>query len=119
MDQRTSPKHDPGGRRAMLTTPNPRRTTLTQKDVKTLHDGRKRQKLSHSPEKEEHGAVRQVVPNQPTRLSSIGHSQESGSSDNSASKWFSEATQKATTAQRQAPEVDGLLQFQLFESCSL
>lgn len=94
-----------GGRRNMtMTTPNPRRTPLTAPE--RTQDGRKRRKLSHSPEKESHAQDTLEIGNEVPR---VLKSQESNSSDQSAGKWFSQANKDGLTSQQQSAELDGTL----------
>lgn len=85
-----------------ITHPNPRRTSPT-KDLQTLFDGRKRQKLSHSPEKGIFDPTTTIA-DAPAKLAK---GQESSSSDQSASRWFKEANNNFRPAQSRQSELDG------------
>lgn len=87
-----------------MTTPNPRRTPLTALD--RTQDGRKRRKLSHSPEKESHVQDTLEIGDGFPR---VLKSQESNSSDQSAGKWFSQANKNGLTSQQQTAELNGRL----------
>lgn len=79
--------------------PNARPSAATSQERNILHDGRKRQKLSHSPEKE----------SQPLRIGDGVRrvpSQESGSSDQSGSKWFTAANQNLDAGPTRQSELD-------------
>lgn len=88
-------------RSMLMTIPHARRTSPTH-EVKSLLDGRKRQKLSHSPEKQFDPTDRIA-----DDAAQMVQSQDSGSSDQSASKWFREANNNLTPAQLHKSELDG------------
>lgn len=72
-------------------------------EAQTSVDRRKRQKLSHTPETRGQGreAIADAVDN---RI----RSQESGSSDQSASKWFESANKHFRGSQREPSHLDGM-----------
>ncbi|KAK5942774.1 hypothetical protein PMZ80_005340 [Knufia obscura] len=77
---------------------NPRRTPINR-----LQDGRKRQKLSHNPEKASHAQSSHQIGDEVIR---VLHSQDSGSSDQSAGKWFSQANKTGVPGQQKSAEPD-------------
>lgn len=94
-----------GERRVMnITHPNPRRTSPVH-DSQKLLDGRKRQKLSHSPEKRIFDPTTTIA-DAPAKIT---RGQESSSSDQSASRWFKEANSNFRPAQSRQSEIDGML----------
>lgn len=103
-------EHEPGGRRVVITSPNPRRTLphppLT--DTKLLQDGRKRQKLSHNSREESQNT--EAIGDEVAR---VCKSQESGSSDQSASKWFQDASKNMNNVHKEQAELGGTLRMNL------
>lgn len=69
-------------------------------------DGRKRQKLSHSPEEESHREEHEAIGDAVAR---VLESQESGSSDQSASRWFKSANKNIPHSTRAQTEFDSML----------
>lgn len=110
----TSSEMDPGGPGMTLTVPNPRRSSAREANV--LQDGRKRQKLSHSPKKE---SQRQKTNEIADETSRVLKSQESGSSDQSGSKWFIAANKNISTSQRGAVEIDSTSASDMHAQCLL
>jgi len=102
------PDREPGGgaeKRSMtITTPNPRRTS--PRDVNRTQDGRKRQKLSHDPHNDSHVEDNHELGDEVPR---VLQGEESGSSDQSAGKWFSRVNKNGLTGQEQSAELDGAL----------
>lgn len=86
----------------VMTYANPRRQQRTQ-ERRELQEGRKRQKLSHSPEKGIIDPTTTIADDAPTVLKG----QESSSSDQSASRWFREVNDNLRPAQSQPTEMDG------------
>lgn len=89
--------------------PNPRRSPPSSRNGrKTTTDGRKRQKLSHTPEDDASGSSTRLEMGNEVPLSTrVLASQDSGSSDQSASKWFNAAAHNATPAPKQNADIDG------------
>lgn len=108
-------EQDAGGRTIQLTTPNPRRTPPRNApaDKRTTQDGRKRQKLSYSPEKESHRQVPPAIGDEVQRVLPSQKSGESGSSDQSAGRWFAQASRNATSARHRPGEFNGMSKFML------
>lgn len=86
------------------THPNPRRTSPIQESQRLL-DGRKRQKLSHSPDNEALNRTARIA----YAPAHAARTQESGSSDQSASRWFKDANDNVGPVQSQPSALDGTL----------
>ena len=112
----TLPENESAGRTMVMSFPNPRRSPPRSFDRAILNDGRKRQKLSHSPTVSPNLKRPQTIgdemPLKP-RKSGILASQDSSSSDQSAANWYKSAANNATSATQQNDEIDGLF-FHIF-----
>lgn len=90
----------------MTTSPSSRRQQGTH-ERREMHEGRKRQKLSHSPEKGIFDPTTTIADD----ASRILKAQDSTSSDQSASRWFRESNDNIRPAQSQPTELDGAFSF--------
>ena len=94
---------EPGGRSMNVNAPNPRR--ISTREANVLQEGRKRQKLSHSPKEVSYRRTTNEIADATSR---VLKSQESGSSDQSGSKWFSAANKNIKASQKGPSELDGM-----------
>jgi len=87
-----------------IISPNPRRSFQRPiaTDAISFRDGRKRQKLSHGAEQEPQNT--NTTGGDMTR---ICKTQESSSSDQSASKWFRAAKENISSTQKAQTDLDG------------
>lgn len=85
-----------------MITPNPRRTR--PRGTNSTRDSREIQKGSHRPEQESHAQPIYEIGDEVGR---VLHSQESGSFDQSANKWFSHANKSGVPGQQPPAALDG------------